>query len=202
MPTLWDKKTRRIVNNESSEIIRMLNSEFTGVGADPADFYPKPLRSEIDRINARNLQQRKQRRLSLRLRKIPSRLRGSLRRPVRHARRRRGAAWPAALSGRQPHHRSRLAAVPHIGPLRCRVFLAIQMQQKAHRRLSEPFELHARTLRGATVSPTPSSLATTSWAITRSNASIRPASFPKARRSTTVNHTIARVLQHETYGHP
>jgi putative glutathione S-transferase len=52
VPTLWDKKTRRIVNNESSEIIRMLNSEFAGVGADPTDFYPKPLRAEIDRINA------------------------------------------------------------------------------------------------------------------------------------------------------
>ncbi len=52
VPTLWDKKTRRIVNNESSEIIRMLNSEFAGIGADPTDFYPKPLREEIDRINA------------------------------------------------------------------------------------------------------------------------------------------------------
>ena len=52
VPTLWDKKTRRIVNNESSEIVRMLNSEFAAVGADPADFYPKPLRAEIDRVNA------------------------------------------------------------------------------------------------------------------------------------------------------
>jgi putative glutathione S-transferase len=51
VPTLWDKKTRRIVNNESSEIIRMLNSEFAGIGAEPTDFYPKPLRAEIDGIN-------------------------------------------------------------------------------------------------------------------------------------------------------
>ena len=42
VPTLWDKKTKRIVNNESSEIIRMLNSEFAGIGADPTDFYPPP----------------------------------------------------------------------------------------------------------------------------------------------------------------
>jgi glutathionyl-hydroquinone reductase len=51
VPTLWDKKTKRIVNNESSEIIRMLNAEFAAVGADTTDFYPKHLRAEIDRIN-------------------------------------------------------------------------------------------------------------------------------------------------------
>src|SRR5580704_3191878 len=51
VPTLWDKQTKGIVNNESSEIIRMLNSEFDRADADQADFYPKPLRAEIDRIN-------------------------------------------------------------------------------------------------------------------------------------------------------
>src|SRR3989475_2637251 len=51
VPTLWDKKTRRIVNNESSEIIRMLNSEFKGIAGDDTDYYPLPLRGEIDRIN-------------------------------------------------------------------------------------------------------------------------------------------------------
>ena len=51
VPTLWDKKTRRIVNNESSEIIRMLNSEFGGIAGDDTDYYPPNLRGEIDRIN-------------------------------------------------------------------------------------------------------------------------------------------------------
>ena len=51
VPTLWDKKTGRVVNNESSEIIRMLNSEFKGIAGDDTDFYPAPLRAEIDRIN-------------------------------------------------------------------------------------------------------------------------------------------------------
>jgi len=53
VPTLWDRKTGRIVNNESSEIIRMLNSEFGGIGADTTDYYPQVLRGEIDRINER-----------------------------------------------------------------------------------------------------------------------------------------------------
>lgn len=51
VPTLWDRKTRTIVNNESSEIIRMFNSAFDGLGAKPGDYYPAPLREEIDAIN-------------------------------------------------------------------------------------------------------------------------------------------------------
>ena len=51
VPTLWDRKTRRIVNNESSEIIRMLNSEFKGIAGDDTDYYPAALRADIDRIN-------------------------------------------------------------------------------------------------------------------------------------------------------
>lgn len=51
VPTLWDTKTRRIVNNESSEIIRMLNSEFRGIAGDDTDYYPEALRPEIDRVN-------------------------------------------------------------------------------------------------------------------------------------------------------
>lgn len=51
VPTLWDSKTRRVINNESSEIIRMLNSEFRGIAGDDTDFYPPALRAEIDRVN-------------------------------------------------------------------------------------------------------------------------------------------------------
>ncbi len=53
VPVLWDKQRNTIVNNESSEIIRMLNSAFDGVGALPGDYYPAPLRDDIDAINAR-----------------------------------------------------------------------------------------------------------------------------------------------------
>ena len=51
VPVLWDKKTNTIVNNESSEIIRMLNSAFDAFGNAEIDFYPEALRSEINTIN-------------------------------------------------------------------------------------------------------------------------------------------------------
>jgi glutathionyl-hydroquinone reductase len=50
VPVLWDRKTRTIVNNESSEIIRMLNSEFEEFG-NALDLYPQELRSAIDETN-------------------------------------------------------------------------------------------------------------------------------------------------------
>jgi putative glutathione S-transferase len=53
VPVLWDQHTQTIVNNESSEIIRMLGSAFDAVGAKPGDFYPKPLREDIDGVNQR-----------------------------------------------------------------------------------------------------------------------------------------------------
>lgn len=53
VPILWDKQTGTIVSNESSEIIRMLNSAFDGAGAKPGDYYPEAHRGEIDEINAR-----------------------------------------------------------------------------------------------------------------------------------------------------
>ena len=53
VPVLWDKKTKSIVNNESSEIIRMFNSAFNEIGDTSVDYYPEALRSEIDEINER-----------------------------------------------------------------------------------------------------------------------------------------------------
>jgi putative glutathione S-transferase len=53
VPVLWDKHTQTIVNNESSEIIRMFNTAFDAAGAKPGDFYPKDKREEIDAVNAR-----------------------------------------------------------------------------------------------------------------------------------------------------
>ncbi|WP_457938596.1 glutathione S-transferase family protein [Mesorhizobium sp. 10J20-29] len=52
VPVLWDKQEETIVSNESSEIIRMLNSAFDEWGDGSIDLYPERLRPEIDRINA------------------------------------------------------------------------------------------------------------------------------------------------------
>ena len=51
VPLLWDKKHETIVNNESSEIIRMFNSAFDDYAKSDLDFYPESLREEIDTIN-------------------------------------------------------------------------------------------------------------------------------------------------------
>ncbi|KAG7675170.1 hypothetical protein Ndes2526B_g08028 [Nannochloris sp. 'desiccata'] len=52
VPVLWDKKERTIVNNESSEILRMLNTAFNDFANNPSlDLYPEELRSEIDSVN-------------------------------------------------------------------------------------------------------------------------------------------------------
>ena len=52
VPVLYDRELGTIVNNESAEIIRMLNSQFQSVAGNPGlDLYPKPLRPRIDELN-------------------------------------------------------------------------------------------------------------------------------------------------------
>mgnify|MGYP001103518020 FL=1 len=53
VPVLWDTETRRIVNNESADIMRMLESAFDAWGDPSVDLYPADLRAEIDALNAR-----------------------------------------------------------------------------------------------------------------------------------------------------
>lgn len=53
VPVLWDKHTETIVNNESSEIIRMLNTAFNHLSGNQEDYYPPALREQIDEINER-----------------------------------------------------------------------------------------------------------------------------------------------------
>ncbi|MCB9958144.1 MAG: glutathione S-transferase family protein [Rhodospirillaceae bacterium] len=53
VPVLWDTARATIVSNESADIIRMLNSAFDAFADAAVDFYPAPLRAEIDAVNAR-----------------------------------------------------------------------------------------------------------------------------------------------------
>ena len=52
VPVLWDKQRNTIVNNESAEIIRMLNSAFDEWGSREVNFLPAHLRTRVDEINA------------------------------------------------------------------------------------------------------------------------------------------------------
>ena len=101
VPVLWDKKRSTIVNNESSEIIRMLNSAFDAFTNERTDYYPPELRERDRRDQRPRLSERQQRRLSRRLRHHAGRLRGGVPRRVRDARRDRAAAVAAALSRRR-----------------------------------------------------------------------------------------------------
>ena len=56
VPTLWDIETRKIVSNESSEIIRMFNSEFSAFAEPTPDYCPEDLLAQIDTVNAQVLQ--------------------------------------------------------------------------------------------------------------------------------------------------
>ena len=128
VPTLWDKKTKRIVNNESSEIIRMLNSEFRGIPATT----PTSTRSRCAPRSTASTSS-----------SITNVNNGVYRCGFAKSQAAYEAAYDAlfatldelearlapALSRRQPDHRSRLAAVSDAGALRRRLFLAVQVQQ-------------------------------------------------------------------------
>jgi putative glutathione S-transferase len=51
VPVLWDKETRRIVNNESADVLRMLSTVFTPLATHPVELYPQGRRTEIDALN-------------------------------------------------------------------------------------------------------------------------------------------------------
>ena len=56
VPTLYDKKLKRVISNESADIVRMMNSEFNEFCETPEqkklDLYPEPLRKQIEEVEA------------------------------------------------------------------------------------------------------------------------------------------------------
>jgi hypothetical protein len=133
VPVLWDKQTGAIVNNESSEIIRMLNAEFQDIAAHPeVDLYPLPLRAEIDELNEwiyrdinngvyRSGFARKQRAYSRAVQGLFA-----------------GLDRVEAIRRRAPVH--------HPGPLRQRLRDPLQVQPAPHRRLPQSLGLYPRDL--------------------------------------------------------
>ena len=53
VPVLWDRQTRTIVNNESADIIRMMNASFDAFATERADLHPVDLHARIDEVNSR-----------------------------------------------------------------------------------------------------------------------------------------------------
>ena len=105
VPVLWDKARHTMVNNESADIIRMLNSAFDAYGDASVDFYPPELRAEIDRLNAAHVRGSEQRGVPHRLCGVQSRLRRSGERRVRVSGRVGGATGGALVSVRRADHR-------------------------------------------------------------------------------------------------
>ena len=149
VPVLWDKERKTIVNNESSEIIRMLNSAFDAFTNEHTDYYPESLRAEIDRINDMvypNINNGVYRAgfatgqdaYELAFRNLFDTL-DELEQILDRQR---------YLVGNRDH-RSRLAAVLHADPFRRGLLFALQVQLAAHLRVSQPVELRARPLPGA-----------------------------------------------------
>jgi AhpD family alkylhydroperoxidase len=192
VPT-WDRKTKRVINNESSEIIRMLNSEFNGIAGDNVDFYPLALRNEIDRIN------------DLVYANVNN---GVYRCGFAHTQEAYEAAYDALFAtldelearlGRQRYlvGRQITEADWRLFPTLARFDVAYFSQFKCNKRriadyanlLNYMRELYQVPGVAATVKPR-------YYVITgRSNGSIRRESFRKVRRSILANRTIARAWQ-------
>ena len=128
VPTPWDNKTKRIVKNELSEIIRMFNAEFNAITGDRTDFYPAALRGEIDAVNApvyRNVNKGVYRAGFAKKQSAYEEAYDGLFEAL---------DWVEVRLSRQrylgwrPNHRGRLAAVSDARALRRRLLLAVQMQ--------------------------------------------------------------------------
>ena len=150
VPVLWDKTRRTIVNNESSEIIRMFNSAFDAFTDAKADYYPPELRPAIDEVNAFVYGPSTTASIAP---ASPPRRRPTRRHFLRCSRRstRSMSGSPRSAISAGPHHRSGHPAVHHARALRCGLCRSFQVQSAPHRRLPEPVELSARSLSDAGV---------------------------------------------------
>ena len=154
VPVLWDRERTTIVNNESAEIIRMLNGAFGHFTNTRTDYYPAQLSDEIDRVNAfvyENINN------------------GVYRAGFATSQEAYEEAFRALFAAlddieqrlarqrycRDGDHRGRLAAVHHAGALRRRLLQPLQMQSAPHRRLFPPSRTTCATSTSSQASPRP-----------------------------------------------
>ena len=141
VPVLWDKQRKTIVSNESSEIIRMLNSAFDAFTNERTDYYPPELRGEIDAVNELVYPNVNNGVYRAGFATTQAAYEEAFRNVFGALDDDRAAAVAAALRRRRAHDRGRLAAVHDADPLRRGLLQPLQVQPAPHRRLSEPVEL-------------------------------------------------------------
>ena len=156
VPVLWDRDDGRIVNNESSEIIRMFDREFDALREAPRA--PRSTCRSAARRDRRaqrlRLRQRQQRRLQDRLRAHAELLRGGLRQALRRARRARRATRDDALPHGERDHRGRLAPVHDARALRPVYVGHFKCNLRRIDRLPAALGLSARSLPDPGIAPT------------------------------------------------
>ncbi len=148
VPVLWDTRTERIVNNESADIIVMLNSAFDEFAANPElDLYPADLRDEIDAINETIYENVNNGVYRAGFASHAGGLRGGGVPALRHARRaRRAPRRHAATSSATRQTLADWRLFTTLAALRPGLRRSLQVQPATDRRLPEPVRLPARPL--------------------------------------------------------
>ena len=153
VPVLWDRETGRIVNNDSADIIRMLNSAWDEWGDASVDLYPEPLRAEIDAINDwvyDDLNNGVYKAGFARSQEAYDEAFDGVFAALSRLEEILGAA---PLPDRRHAHRGRLARVGDAGALRPRLPHALPPQRPSRDGPAQPLGLHARALPAARRSP-------------------------------------------------
>jgi putative glutathione S-transferase len=143
VPVLWDKRTGTIVSNESSEIIRMLNRVFDAFGRADLDYYPEPLRPEIDVLNRRIYSTVNNGVYRCGFAGTQGAYEAAYDALFATLDELEGRLFEAALADRRLAHRGGLATVRHAPPLRPGLLRALPLQPAAADRPSEPVGVHA-----------------------------------------------------------
>ena len=169
VPVLWDRETKRIVNNESADVMRMYTTAFDGARRRARSTCTRPaLGEEIDELNTLLYDDVNNGVYAAGFARDQDDYEPTVRTHVRDARRDRRAARRPPVPVRRRPGRDRLAPVHDAAALRRRLQQPLQVQPAPGRRLPAPVAVRARPLPAARASPTrwtsTTSAATTTYA--------------------------------------